>query len=89
MDLEGEKLKMMMEADNISHPSEKALFDCIYKSLNISNEEVQQKKQAAEEYCRHASEFTAENGGKPWKYILLAHDKVERTSSFEYLIAVR
>ena len=32
-------MKMMMEADNISHPSEKALFDCIYKSLNISNEE--------------------------------------------------
>ena len=32
-------MKMMMEADNISHPSEKALFDCIYKSLNISTEE--------------------------------------------------
>ncbi len=32
-------MKMMMEADNISHSSEKALFDCIYKSLNISNEE--------------------------------------------------
>lgn len=32
-------MKMMVEADNISHPSEKALFDCIYKSLNISNEE--------------------------------------------------
>ena len=32
-------MKMMMEADNISHPSEKALFDCIYKSLNISNKE--------------------------------------------------
>ena len=32
-------MKMMMEADNIIHPSEKALFDCIYKSLNISNEE--------------------------------------------------
>ena len=32
-------MKMMIEADNISHPSEKALFDCIYKSLNISTEE--------------------------------------------------
>lgn len=57
-------------------------------ATNVSTDEVQQKKAAAEEYCRHASEFTAENGGKPWKYILLAHDKVERTSSFEYLIAV-
>lgn len=56
-------------------------------AVNISNEEVQQKKQAAEEYCRHASEFTAENGGKPWRYILLPHDIIDRTANFEYLIA--
>ena len=54
---------------------------------DVSTVEVQQKKAAAEEYCRHASEFTAENGGKPWKYVLLPHDAVERTASFEYLIA--
>jgi type III restriction enzyme len=56
-------------------------------AVNISNEEVQQKKQAAEEYCRHASEFTAEYGGKPWRYILLPHDIIDRTANFEYLIA--
>ena len=56
-------------------------------AANVSTEEVQQKKAAAEEYCRHASEFTAENGGKPWKYVLLPHDSVDRTTSFEYLIA--
>ena len=54
---------------------------------DVSTVEVQQKKAAAEEYCRHASEFTAENGGKPWKYVLLPHDAVDRTASFEYLIA--
>lgn len=32
-------MKFMMEADNINHPSEKAIFDCIYKSLNISDAE--------------------------------------------------
>ena len=57
-------------------------------AVNISNEEVQQKKQAAEEYCRHASEFTAEYGGKPWRYILLPHDIIDRTANFEYLIAI-
>ena len=56
-------------------------------ATNVSTDEVQQKKAAAEEYCRHASEFTAENGGKPWKYVLLPHDSVDRTASFEYLIA--
>ena len=57
-------------------------------AVNITNDEVQQKKTAAEEYCRHASEFTAENGGKPWKYILLPHDTIDRTKSFEYLTAI-
>ncbi len=56
-------------------------------ATNVSTDEVQQKKAAAEEYCRHASEFTAENGGKPWKYILLPHDIIDCTASFEYLIA--
>ena len=55
-------------------------------ATNVSTDEVQQKKAAAEEYCRHASEFTAENGGKPWIYILLPHDIIDRTASFEYLI---
>ena len=32
-------MKFMIEADNINHPSEKALFDCVYNSLDISNEE--------------------------------------------------
>lgn len=31
--------KFMIEADNVNHPSEKAMFDCLYNSLNISNEE--------------------------------------------------
>ena len=32
-------MKLMVEADGVNHSSEKALFDCIYNSLNISNEE--------------------------------------------------
>ena len=39
------------------------------------------------EYCKNATEFTTANGGKPWKYALLAHDVVDRTSSFQYLMA--
>ena len=57
-------------------------------AVDITNDEIQQKKVAAEEYCRYASEYTAENGGKPWKYILLPHDTVDRTASFEFLIAI-
>lgn len=54
---------------------------------DIDNEDVIAKKIAAEKYCTYASEYTAENGGKPWKYILLAHTKISRTSSLAYMLA--
>jgi hypothetical protein len=41
-----------------------------------------------EEYCRYATEYTAENGGKSWKYAIIAHDLVSRSSSFEYVMAI-
>ena len=55
---------------------------------DVTSEDVQAKKKAAETYCENASEYTRANGGKPWRYVLLAHDKVDRTSSFDYLVAV-
>lgn len=67
--------------------------DCIYivetkAEKEVSAEDVQGKKKAAEEYCKNASEYTSSVGGKPWKYILLPHTAVERTSTFEYLKAI-
>ncbi len=67
--------------------------DCIYMvetkaAKDVSSEEVLLKKQAAEEYCRHATEYTTENGGKPWKYVLMTHDTVDRSASFKFLIAI-
>ena len=55
---------------------------------DVSSDEVLLKKQAAEEYCRHATEYTTENGGKPWKYVLMTHDTVDRSASFKFLIAI-
>ncbi|MGM9762642.1 MAG: DEAD/DEAH box helicase [Candidatus Cryptobacteroides sp.] len=67
--------------------------DCIYivetkAEKEVSAADVQGKKKAAEEYCKNASEYTASVGGKPWKYLLLPHTAVERTSTFEYLKAL-
>lgn len=67
--------------------------ECIYmietKALkDISDEDVQAKKKAAEEYCKNATEYTLKNGGKLWQYHLLRHDVVERSNSFEYLMAL-
>jgi type III restriction enzyme len=49
--------------------------------------DVQSKKQAAEKYCKHATDFTSMNEGKPWKYGIIPHSSVSRTSSFAFLIA--
>ena len=53
----------------------------------MTAEDVKAKKAAALEYCKNATEYTKANGGKPWKYALLAHDVVDRTSQFQYLMA--
>jgi len=62
--------------------------DCIYmievKAANeINDAEVQEKAAAAIKYCNYATEYTAEHGGKPWKYALLPHDKIAKNSSFK------
>ena len=66
--------------------------DCIYlvetkRADDLDDQSVQAKKAAAQEYCKNASEYTRENGGKPWRYALLAHNVVDKTASFEYLMA--
>jgi type III restriction enzyme len=48
--------------------------------------EVLDKKKAAETYCKYASEFTAEYGGKPWQYLLVAHDEVDINRSFGWFL---
>lgn len=58
----------------------------VKRSDQTEDASVLAKKQAAERYCAHASVYTAENDGKPWKYLLLPHNEVNRTVSWEYLV---
>ena len=66
--------------------------DCIYlietkRADEIPSNEVQSKAQAALKYCNYATEYTAENGGKPWKYVLIPHDQVSKTNSFKGVVS--
>jgi len=54
-------------------------------SKNMKDADVLEKKEAADEYCRAATEFNIENGGKPWKYLLIPHDEIRLQSSFTHL----
>ncbi len=66
--------------------------DCIYlletkAAKDVTAEDVVAKKIAAEEYCKHASEYTLANGGKPWEYRVISHIDVDRTHSLEYILS--
>jgi len=55
----------------------------------IEQLEVQEKKKAALQYCKYASEHNVKNGGKIWKYLLIPHSEVLPNMSFSYLAAKR
>lgn len=42
----------------------------------MDSQEVQSKKEAAVEWCQHASAYTASYGGKPWHYVLIPHEVI-------------
>jgi type III restriction enzyme len=46
---------------------------------DMKSTEVQAKADAAVQWCKHASDYTASVGGKPWKYLLLPHDGVNES----------
>ena len=52
----------------------------------IEDVDVQEKSTAAIQYCKHATKFTTQSGGKPWKYILIPHNAVQGNMSFSYFV---
>ena len=55
--------------------------DCIYMleakaSNDMQDAEVQAKKDAAVEWCSHATSHAVSHGGKPWIYLLIPHDAI-------------
>ena len=58
----------------------------VKRSDQTEEQTVLAKKIAAERYCKYASEYTAANQGKAWKYLILPHDEVSRTVNIDYLI---
>jgi type III restriction enzyme len=53
----------------------------------LDDPEVAAKRQAAEEWCVHASAHAATYGGKPWRYALVPHDVVAENMSLPGLLA--
>ena len=60
----------------------------IKKEGDIETSDVQEKAQAALEYCKYATDFTIHNGGKLWKYVLIPHNAVMVNMSFDTLVKI-
>ena len=43
---------------------------------DLETPEVRAKSAAAVEWCKHAAAYARSHGGKPWRYLLIAHDEV-------------
>lgn len=52
----------------------------------LKDDDVQAKAKAGTEYCKSATEYNLENGGKAWEYKLIPHDEVRLNSSFNGVI---
>ena len=78
--------KKNYEPDFVVETKDKIYLVETKKEKDIPTEEVQQKAKAALEYCKNATDFTVQNGGKPWIYVLLPHDSVKLNMSFDYFV---
>ena len=59
---------------------------CEVKAENeISTPEVQAKAAAAKKWCEHATKHEQEHGGKPWRYVLVPHNKINESATLKAL----
>jgi len=79
------KFGQKYEPDFVVETPESILMVEIKKSTEVSSVEVQEKAKAAKLYCEQASEYTTENGGKKWQYVIVPHDQITLSSNLKDL----
>lgn len=56
----------------------------IKSQKEIASKETLEKKKAALEYCRYATEYNLKNTGKPWGYVLIPDEEIELNRNFYF-----
>lgn len=54
---------------------------------DMEDGEVLAKRDAAVQWCGHATEHAQKHGGKPWKYLLIPHDAIQEQMTIQGLAA--
>lgn len=57
----------------------------VKRRSDLDDAEVRDKARAAREWCESASEHTKENGGNPWRYLLIPHDIIQENMTLSGL----
>ena len=77
------------EPDFVVETGNSVIIMEVKRSDQLTEDSVIAKKQAAVQYCNYASEYTSSIEGKEWKYLLIPHNEVSRTSSVEFLVTLK
>ena len=63
------------------------IYLCEVKAKDdITNQDVQQKTNAAKVYCGYATNYNLANGLKSWHYLLIPHDEINLARSFAWYV---
>lgn len=57
------------------------------RATEMNDEIVQAKAKAGAVWCQHASDHAKEQGGKPWEYLLIPHDRIKDNMNLAGLAA--
>ena len=67
--------------------TEASILMCETKArTDMDSPDVLAKSEAASQWCKHASQNANDNGGKPWRYLLIPHDEVSDASDLRYYL---
>ena len=55
----------------------------VKRSSELNDPQVIAKRDRGVKYCKLASQWCIANGHKPWKYLLIPHDKITTITSFD------
>ncbi|MDE2148839.1 MAG: DEAD/DEAH box helicase family protein [Gammaproteobacteria bacterium] len=82
--------------DGAAHPEYQPDFvaetaDAIYMlepkmRSQMEDPSVLAKKEAAMQWCAHATDYARTNGGKPWRYVLIPHDAIADNMTLKGLV---
>ena len=72
----------LYEPDFVVETADKIYMIETKAEKDINDDDVQEKKKAAMEYCSIVSKETS----KPWQYVLIPHSAISRTMQFNYVI---